>query len=134
MDNGNTRILYLFWIRLILLLSIGFGVHFFVNSKLGLDKYSTDLVMSYIINGILTALIFTGLIFLKKKYNDQLGFLYLVGSFIKFIVFFIVFYPHFNEDLVITKIEFSVFFVPYLIGLILETIELSIVLNTIDER
>jgi len=88
------------------------------------------LQLAYIINGLLAVFIFTALMFLKKKYNDQLGFLYMLGSFIKFGVYFLVFHPIFKEDGDITKLEFSIFFTPYLLSLIAETIDLIKVLNS----
>jgi hypothetical protein len=69
---------------------------------------------------------------MRNKYKSQLGFLFLAGSLLKFAVFFIVFYPIFKEDGQMSKLEFASFFVPYGMGLFLETISLSKWLNKLE--
>jgi len=46
----------------------------------------------------------------------------MAGSFLKFIVFFLVFYPPYKMDGNMDKLEFAAFFVPYVICLVLETV------------
>lgn len=77
-------------------------------------------------------MVFGVLYLFRNKYKSQLGFLFLAGSVVKFAVFFIVFQPLFKQDGLISKLEFASFFVPYLTGLIIETISLSKWLNKLD--
>ena len=119
-----------FWGRVLLFMFLGYWLQQFVYSSFDVTVDTYMLQLSYWVNGLLAIFIFSTLIFLKKKYNDQLGFLYMLGSFVKFGAFFLVFYPEFKEDGVLSKIEFSVFFIPYLISLLVETIDLIKVLNS----
>jgi hypothetical protein len=89
------------------------------------------IVLSYVINAVLAIGIFGFLFKLKDKYGSQLGFLFLGGSFLKFIVFFVVFYPIFKADSQVTSMEFSSFFIPYIISLLFETFSLVKWLNKI---
>ena len=119
-----------FWGRILIFLFPSYWLQLYIYSMFDISVGGYILQLSYLVNGLLAIFIFSILMFLKKKYNDQLGFLYMLGSFIKFGAFFLVFYPEFKEDGEITKIEFSIFFVPYLISLIIETIDLIKVLNS----
>jgi len=123
MQFGGKLIIYLFpsyWLQL------------YIYSYFNIIIDSYILQLSYLINGLLAIFIFSVLMILKKKYNDQLGFLYMLGSFVKFGAFFLIFYPIFKQDDIITKIEFGIFFVPYLISLLIETIDLIKILNSND--
>ena len=94
--------------------------------------FENRIVPAYLVNLILVVGIFGVLYLLREKYKSQLGFLFLAGSLLKFTVFFIVFYPFYKLDGVITKLEFAAFFAPYVIGLILESVSLSKWLNKLD--
>lgn len=121
-----------FTIKAIVFLTIAFGIHIAVLSALQLPLFENRIVLAYAINLILIIGIFATLFLLREKYKSQLGFLFLAGSLLKFTVFFIVFYPFYKLDGVITKLEFAAFFVPYVIGLILESVSLSKWLNKLD--
>ena len=54
------------------------------------------------------------------------------GSFLKFIFFFIIFYPEYSADDDMNKVEFSAFFVPYAISLIVETVFMAKMLKKMD--
>lgn len=123
-----------FWGRVLIFLFPSYWLHVYIYSLLKISVDNFTLQLSYIVNGLLAIFIFSALMFLKKKYNDQLGFLYMLGSFIKFGAFFLIFYPQFKEDGEITKIEFSIFFIPYLISLLIETIDLIKILNSIENK
>ncbi|MFD2724808.1 hypothetical protein [Hyunsoonleella rubra] len=114
-------------------LLLAFFLHLGVLYTLNYPLFENHIVLSYVINLILVLKVFGILYLLRYKYKGQLGFLFLAGSIIKFAVFFIVFHPRFKADGVITKLEFASFFVPYLVGLILETVSLSKWLNKLDE-
>ena len=115
--------------RILVFLSIVFVIHVLINIFLNLPKFQHLITEAYVVNAMLAIGIFWGLIALKKKYNNQIGFLFLASSFIKFFVFFLVFYGPYKADDQITFSEFVSFFIPYTICLVLETFYLSKQLN-----
>ena len=121
-----------FSIRAIVLLAVVFSIHLIVLNSLKLPLFENKIILSYSVNLILIIAIFGLLYVLRNKYKSQLGFLFLAGSLLKFAVFFIVFQPIYKLDGDITRLEFAAFFVPYIFGLILETISLSKWLNELD--
>lgn len=121
-----------FSIKLIVILSFAFAIHLFALSSKSLPLYDNKIVLAYIINAILAIVIFGFLFKMKDKYKEQLGFLFLGGSVLKFAVFFIVFYPVYKADGTISKLEFAAFFVPYILSLILETLSLAKWLNKME--
>lgn len=80
---------------------------------------------------IMASLVFFAIYFFRDKYRDLLGFFFLGGSLIKFVLFFIFLYPGYNLDGVLERAEFLAFFVPYLFSLFLETYFLVKLLNTV---
>lgn len=121
-----------FSIRAIALLVVSFCIHVSILRVFNFPLFGNRIVLAYIVNLVLIISIFGILYLLKEKYKSQLGFLFLAGSLLKFAVFFIVFYPFYRQDGVISKLEFASFFVPYVLGLVLETISLSKWLNKLD--
>jgi uncharacterized protein DUF6168 len=111
-----------FLVLLVLFLGVVFFLHITVLNIKGLPQFENLIVGSYAINGILAAVIFIGLYIFRKKLKNQIGFLFMGGSFLKFIIFFIVFYPVYNADGEMGKFEFAAFFIPYSISLALEAI------------
>lgn len=109
-----------------------FCIHIAILRFFDFPLFENRIISAYVVNLILIISIFGILYLLKEKYKTQLGFLFLVGSLLKFAVFFIIFYPFYKYDGIITKFEFASFFVPYVLGLILETISLSKWLNRLD--
>lgn len=114
------------------LLIVVFFIHLGILKVLEFPLFENKIILSYIINLVLIISIFGVLYLLRKRYKSQLGFLFLAGSFLKFAVFFIVFYPFYKLNGNISKLEFFAFFVPYILGLILETRSLSKWLNKLD--
>ena len=121
-----------FFARVAILVTIAFGIHLLVLKLMELPLFENRIILSYIVNLILVVLVFGILYLLRHKYKSQLGFLFLGGSVLKFAIFFIFFYPFYKQDGVISKLEFAAFFVPYAVGLILETTSLSRWLNKLD--
>lgn len=115
--------------RVFAFLSLILIIHIFVNVLLNVPKFQHQIIQAYSINAILAIGIFWGLSTLKDKYNNQIGFLFLGSSCIKFFVFFVVFYGPYKADGQIVFSEFVSFFVPYTICLVLETFFLSRQLN-----
>ena len=118
-----------FHTQLFLFLVIAFLIQIGILNFLELPFFDNKIVLSYVVNFMLAAIIFTALYKLREKQKDNLGFLFIAGSFLKFIVFFLLFYPAYKLDGEMSTLEFSSFFVPYLICLVLETFSLSKLLN-----
>ena len=129
-----TQLISRFTFLITLLLSILFGIHLFALDSHDLPLFENKIITSYIINYTLTILIFTSLVLLKKKYSESLGYIFFIGSFIKFIVFFILINPSFKEDGDVSRIEFVSFFIPYAIALVFEVIFLIKVLRIEDQQ
>ena len=121
-----------FAIKATILLASAFCIHLAVLIALKLPAFENRIVLSYFVNLILVLLIFGLLYIFKEKYKSQLGFLFLGGSFLKFAIFFILFYPFYKRDNNISQLEFLAFFIPYTLGLIIETISLSKWLNKLE--
>ncbi|MDG2195146.1 MAG: hypothetical protein P8K77_09955 [Polaribacter sp.] len=127
-NNAQKTALY-FFLQLMGALGVVFLAHLFFLSANHLPLFNDKIIVTYIINFLLAVVIFLSLFFLRKKYNDQLGFLFLFGSFFKFVVFFIFFLPIYKADGNISRLEFFAFFVPYTVCLIIETVSLIKLLN-----
>jgi hypothetical protein len=118
-----------FTIKLVATLSIVFGIHLIILKWLQQPLFNFLIVEAYIVNAILAIIIYSTLFFLKNKYLDLLGFIFMFGSFLKFGVFFVIFYPAFKEDGAIIKLEAASFLTPYLASLIVEIYYLLKLLN-----
>ena len=82
----------LFAVILVLLLSVVFYMHTEVLLYVGNSPYDNLIIEGYCANAILAIVIYSSLSLLQKKYSDQLGFLFMAGSLLKFAVFFIFFH------------------------------------------
>ncbi len=121
------------FLAVLLLVLIGvFASHLFILQNIELPIFGDRIVLSYVLNYILAAAI---LIFINSKFNKKsshTGFIFLAGSGLKFLVFFLVFYPFYREDGTMSTTEFAAFFIPYATCLILEVAYLSKQLNNQD--
>ena len=115
--------------RLLVFFFFSFAIHMLVNKLMSIPLFQHQILISYAVNTALAVGVFWGLTSLKKKYNNQIGFLYLASSIVKFSVFFLVFYGPYKADGEIVLLEFTSFFIPYTICLVLETFFLSKHLN-----
>jgi hypothetical protein len=118
-----------FGLKLIVVLAIVFGIHLFILNQLHFQLYDNLIVRAYSVNLILAFLIYLSLYLLRIKYEHLLGFIFMGGSLLKFIVFFIFFYPIYREDGEVTRIEATSFLIPYLSSLVVETYYLIRLLN-----
>lgn len=118
-----------FLILLLLALVITFGIHIGVLFVLKSPLFSDRIVLSYGVNFLLATIIYLIIQQTLKKNGAQAGFIFMAGSALKFIVFFSVFYPFYNQDDVMQKTEFTAFFTPYAVCLIMEVAYLSKQLN-----
>jgi len=120
-----------FTIKIIVTIIATFAIHLLVLKFLELPLLENKIVLSYVLNATLAIAIFGLLFKYRKKVKDNIGFLFLAGSFLKFIAFFILIYPSYKADGDTSKLEFAAFFVPYLICLFIETSSLVKWLNEI---
>lgn len=111
-----------FVIALFLFVGLAFALHLLLLNVADLPLFENKIIASYIVNIILALIIFTGLFLLRNKFKNQIGFLFMGGSFLKFFVFFLFFLPVFKEDGITDKLEFASFFVPYAVCLLIETL------------
>ncbi len=118
-----------FIFNLLVLLSIIFIIHISILESLNYTVFSDYIVATYLVNYLLAVAIFLFINKLKIKYGHLTGFLFMIGSFFKFLIFFLFFYPVFRFDGVMNRFEFASFFIPYLTCLVFETLQLSKILN-----
>ena len=118
-----------FLILLVLSLGLVFVIHVTVLNNKGLPQFDNLIVLSYVVNSILAATIFVLLYIFRAKLKNQIGFLFMGGSFLKFIFFFLLFYPVYKADGEMSRLEFAAFFIPYGISLIIETVFTAIMLK-----
>lgn len=123
---------YLFILGIILGLS--FGAHAWLRTRAGLTSTGDLLLLSYVVNLLLAFGIVAVLYAFRNKMKNQIGFLFIGGSFLKFLLFFLFFYPSFTADEVIARGEFSSFFAPYFLSLILETYFTSLMLRNLERE
>jgi hypothetical protein len=132
MNKGRFLLRYL--VLLAMVLGISYGIHILVRHRMGLLPTGDRLSLSYLINMILAFGIVAALYALRYRMKYQIGFLFIGGSLIKFILFFIFFYPVFTADDTIDRSEFSSFFVPYFLSLLLETYFATSLLRKLEEE
>jgi hypothetical protein len=104
-----------FFILVLVTMSLGLALHiqFNLSEKLFLfQSYSINIIMAML------ALLLLDWGIRKKTIN--LAFIYLLTISIKFATYIFFFYPKFNLDGKFDRQEFFIFFVPYILGLILE--------------
>ncbi|MFD0990576.1 DUF6168 family protein [Mariniflexile jejuense] len=117
------------------ILSVSLVTYFIYTWILQITKteaLSSQIILAFIINTILAIAILSTLFVFRNKFKDQLGFIFMIGSFIKFGFFFVFFYPTYHSDGVITRNEFLSFFIPYVICLITETVASIRLLGRLD--
>ena len=110
------------------ILTISYFAHTYIISYFSINSNRSLLELSYFFNGSYTIVLTFAIILLSKKLKDQLGFVFIAGSFMKIGVFLAI---RFLNDLEVDKNVFLDFFIPYSISLILEVYYISKILNTI---
>ncbi len=103
-------------------LGIAFVIHILLLEQNGFPPYADQIVLSYLVNALLAIGIYGLLFYFRKQLKNHIGFLFMGGSFLKFIFFFILFYPAYKADGEMGRSEFAAFFVPYAICLVIETV------------
>ena len=121
-----------FLIRLLVITTIVFIGHLFVLNFIEYSILNDNIVLSYTINTVSAIIIFLLLFVLRHKFKNQLGFIFLFGSVIKFGLFLLVLHRPFYADGIISKSEFFAFFIPYFFTHTIEIFSLSKWLNKIE--
>ncbi|MBL4606038.1 MAG: hypothetical protein JKY02_10355 [Flavobacteriaceae bacterium] len=126
------RIISSFLIRLFIVIGFAFSGHLLVLHFLKLPLFNNKIILAYAINTGLAIFIFVLLFIFRQKFKNQLGFLFLAGSLVKFVLFFVFFNMPYRLDGIVSKAETFAFFVPYTFTLIVEIYCLSKWLNKLD--
>ena len=109
-----------FIFTLFTVLAIIFGLHIWVTHEMNFSLNISKVGISYFVNYIIAIAIFKLFtVFIGKK-SELLGFIFLFGSLFKFVIYFLVLRPIISETESISKVEFSFFFIPYAICLVIE--------------
>ncbi|TQO38875.1 hypothetical protein GQ41_3539 [Arenibacter algicola] len=127
---SKNKFLFSFYLSLILLSLLVFCLHLLALYLFGFPLLDHMIVLAYLLNMVLALIIFSVLYWFREKWRDQIGFLFLGGSMLKFFFFFLVFYPFYNADGNMESLEFTTFFIPYLVCLLLETFFTARMLNS----
>lgn len=114
---------------LVFLLSLVLAFHLAVKYYLGKDVFSNRILKSYLLNFTLGYLSFLVLILSLKKHTTSLGFIYMYTSFLKLVVFYILFKSYFSLDGEIDLDEFLTLMIPYGFTLFAEINTMSRVLK-----
>ena len=127
---SKNKFLFTFYLSLVLLSFLVFCLHLLILYLFGFPLLDHMIVLAYLLNVVLALIIFSVLYWFREKWRDQIGFLFLGGSMLKFLFFFLVFYPFYSADGNMQSLEFTTFFVPYLVCILLETIFTARMLNS----
>ena len=112
------------------MLALAGALHFAYLYANQIDISPASLVFCYLVNYLLALGIFFALAKLVADDNKYVGFVFLFGSALKFLAYFLIFDPLFKQDGQLSRVEFFLFFTPYLISLVLETMALVKLLKT----
>jgi F0F1-type ATP synthase assembly protein I len=82
------------------------------------------LARCYVFNTVLAVLIYVVILRLKDRHSEKIGFVFLIGSGLKFLLFFLLLYPAFNADGELSSMEFASFFIPYALTTVVENVVL----------
>tara|TARA_R110002050_G_scaffold221441_1_gene357335 strand:+ start:135995 stop:136384 length:390 start_codon:yes stop_codon:yes gene_type:complete len=126
---SNTRPLLSFIGIITLALVAVYFVHSWLLGQLNVAIHFDEVTLPYLVNYILAVIITSALYLGRYKYANNLGFIFMGSSFLKFAVFFLVFNPIYKADGNTSTVEFGLFFIPYAIALIIETTFLIKVMN-----
>ena len=124
--------LFSFTLRLTISLVITLLAHVMLLYFSGNGILEGQILLAYLFNFSLAVVIFTAIYSFRKKLKQQLGFLFLAGSGLKFLLFFLIFYPLYTADGNISKLEFLAFFTPYVVSVIVEITALSKLFNKLE--
>lgn len=111
---------FLLWLVPVLLIAYQIQIRW--RESLGQEPQGDLIQECYLVHGLLAFGIVSLIFFLRKRARHLVGFLFLAGSLLKFVFFFIFFYGPYSADGSLDPGEFGAFFVPYALSLVLETL------------
>ncbi|MGB0837519.1 MAG: hypothetical protein ACPGRE_05415 [Flavobacteriaceae bacterium] len=80
-------------------------------------SYSHEVMrLCYSVNALMAVFIVFLIYLLRNKFRDELGFLFLFGSLFKFLIYFVFFKSLLGD----ARLDFTIFFFPYLFSLLFE--------------
>lgn len=123
---------YRFVLRLTIVIIAVFCIHLIVLNFYNSPLFENKIILAYILNYLLAIGIYSLLYIYRLKLKNQLGFLFMAGSSLKFLLFFLFFYSTYKADGNINPLEFAAFFTPYILCLSIETIALVKLLNSLN--
>jgi hypothetical protein len=119
-----------FLITLILGLVVAFAIHSLIlvgtSGGIGVVVY-----VSYGVQLVLGVASFFLLSRISQKRGEQVGYFFLGLSMLKFLVYIVGFRFYFMQDDVVSKGEYAIFFVPYIVAFAIEITYLVGVLNRV---
>ena len=121
-----------FLLQLLLALLLVWILHYGVLYARAWPISVPDILWAYLLNLVLAAGIYLAMLQFAAQESRYLGFLFLVGSALKFAAYFIILEPIFARDGSLSKTEFFYFFIPYITCLIAETVALVKLLRDMD--
>ena len=120
-------------IKFLILLStsllIVFILHVGFNYLRSNNLYSNRIIESYLLNILMAYISFIILFFSTKKYVSSLGFIFMIISLVKFLIFYILFKPYYSLNQNVDLEEFLTIMIPYSISLSTEIYALSKILE-----
>jgi hypothetical protein len=106
-----------------------FWLHTFAINQLGLSVQDEHLRGCYLFNTLIALVFLFLLLFVSKHDPTILGWVFLLSSGLKFLLFFALIYPSFQATGLSLKQDFLTFFIPYAAALTLEIYQLIKILN-----
>jgi len=107
-------------------------VHLYVLHLGNYPLFEHKIGWAYGLNYLLAITTYWVLYSLRIKLKNQLGFIFIGFSFLKFFLFYIVFYASYMADGEMDRLEFATFFIPYFLCLAIEVLSLSKLLNKLS--
>lgn len=129
MKKKTIKLISAFSAQLFFILLILFAIQSSIQSHFEGQAFQHLIIEAYSANYFLVVFTFSLILFMKKKQNAGMGFVFFGGFLLKLAVFFIFFKGEYQADGDIQRAEFFSFFVPYSICLIAETYQLVKILN-----
>jgi hypothetical protein len=123
-----------FYLQLTLYILLTFIIHLGILFLLDKPIFDNKIIESYLINIFTAFLLYYIIDRHKARFKDNIGFIFMLSSYIKFGLFFIFIYPYFDKNSTDLTIEFVTFFIPYSVCLIVETMALIKLLNKLEYK
>lgn len=118
-----------FSIKLFLSMAILFWIHFQIIDHFGPSLSKDLLVVCYIFNTFAALAFLILLLWVSQQSPTLLGWIFLMTSGLKFLLFYAFIYPSFHVHGLEPKQGFFIFFIPYTVASVIEIRQLIKILN-----